>query len=160
LSLRTTLSTVVNCQLSDDSWSQAVLPVRWGGLGFRDLAASAFHSSLAATASAVNFLLTLSHAAPIQILRASACNNWASISGHSLEDQPQLDPQRTWDEAVCRKQFTTQMAAASGAARARLLEYQSCPSGCWLVALTNPCFPAGRPQIEDICGAVSGFLHS
>jgi len=79
----------------------AVLPVRWDAL-----AASAFLSSLAATASAVNLLFTPSHASPIQKLRALACNNWASSSGHSLDDQPQSDLQRTWDEAICRKQFT------------------------------------------------------
>ena len=60
--IRELLSGTLNVQLEDDAWAQASLPVRWGGLGVRDVvgvSASAFLSSRAATASLVERILPL-----------------------------------------------------------------------------------------------------
>src|SRR5688572_16262062 len=50
--LRTSLTFIVNCSLSDLTWAQATLPVTKGGLGIRSVAAlepSAFLASSSAT---------------------------------------------------------------------------------------------------------------
>ena len=50
--LRSSLSLITNCSLSDSAWAQASLPVSKGGLGIRSvvaLAPSAFLASAAAT---------------------------------------------------------------------------------------------------------------
>lgn len=50
--LRTSLTTIANCSLSDIAWTQATLPVSKGGLGIRSVAAlapSAYLASAAAT---------------------------------------------------------------------------------------------------------------
>src|SRR3989442_14076293 len=47
--IRVILSAILNLRLDDNAWAQASLPVRWGGVGVRDirsLAPSAFLSSL------------------------------------------------------------------------------------------------------------------
>ena len=58
--VRDTLSGVLNLRWSEDSWAQASLPVRWGGLGVRDvvpLAPSCFLASVHASALLVRSIL-------------------------------------------------------------------------------------------------------
>ena len=57
---RSTTEALCNIHFDDNSWSQAKLPVRYGGLGLRtaaDLALPAFLSSRAASISLVNDIL-------------------------------------------------------------------------------------------------------
>ena len=57
---RSTTEALCNIHFGDNSWSQAKLPVRYGGLGLRtaaDLALPAFLSSRAASISLVNDIL-------------------------------------------------------------------------------------------------------
>ena len=58
--LRESLVTTLNIDLDDDRWNQALLPVRWGGLGIRSvvsLAPSAYMASAASTAELTSSLL-------------------------------------------------------------------------------------------------------
>jgi len=56
MDLRNALSAISNTSLEDTAWSQAVLPVRWGGLGLRSIATLA-SSALLASSSAVRGLV-------------------------------------------------------------------------------------------------------
>jgi len=51
--LRESLSTTLNIDLSDDRWIQALLPVRWGGLGVHSVVSLAPSAYLAAATSTV-----------------------------------------------------------------------------------------------------------
>ena len=58
--IRSTLQSVLNIALSDESWDQAILPVANGGLGIRratDIALPAFLSSVAGSQTLMNQLL-------------------------------------------------------------------------------------------------------
>ena len=58
--IREALESICNVRLTADSWEQASLPVRWGGIGVRstvDLAPSAFLSSILASSSIIHTLL-------------------------------------------------------------------------------------------------------
>jgi len=58
---REMLSTLVNIHITDVSWAQASLPVRWGGVGVRsitDLAPSAFLASSHLVWPLVSFILS------------------------------------------------------------------------------------------------------
>ena len=58
--LRESLSSVLNVDLDDKRWTQASLPVRWGGLGVRGvvlLAPSAYLASAASTTELTSTLL-------------------------------------------------------------------------------------------------------
>jgi len=63
------LSTITNCSLSEAAWSQASLPIRWGGVGLRkvsDLAASAFLASTHSVKEWTDFLLPSSIKATLE----------------------------------------------------------------------------------------------
>jgi len=58
--IKSALSSLLNVKLGEETWAQASLPVRWGGIGVRstvDLAPSAFLSSMHAASSLMQLLL-------------------------------------------------------------------------------------------------------
>ena len=55
--LRASLTTIVNCSLTDMAWNQATIPVAKGGLGIRNVVALA-PSAYLASAAAIQVLQT------------------------------------------------------------------------------------------------------
>jgi hypothetical protein len=140
-SLRSILSKVSNCNLSDEAWSQAVLPVRWGGLGLRSiavLACSAFLSSLTAAEALIATLIASQHFPPLSVNASQAEAVWIGLSGEASAIIPRSHSQRVWDQAVCSHLFSELLNSAPEVSRARLLASQSPMSGCWLSALPSP----------------------
>ena len=84
--IRELLSAILNIQLEDEAWAQASLPVRWGGLGVRDvihLAETSFLSSLAATAPPVERILPQTAHSGDCPLRQAALVLWTQKGGTS-----------------------------------------------------------------------------
>ena len=57
--LRSTLSTILNADLTDEGWRQASLPVRWGGFGVRSAVSLAAPAYLASAAGALDRLIRI-----------------------------------------------------------------------------------------------------
>src|SRR6267154_3688522 len=78
---RDLLSSILNIRFTDTSWSQASLPVRWGGIGVRDvvgLAPSAYLGSLSATAQLVSSILPQSFSVSPDPMLGVAMQAWAN----------------------------------------------------------------------------------
>ena len=101
---RSTTEALCNIHFDDNSWSQAKLPVRYGGLGLRtvaDLALPAFLSSRAASISSVN-----------DILRQPTNKQEDDDEVRAWLDQNLVLPsnahkQRNWDDIQCSSAVTT-----------------------------------------------------
>jgi len=136
--IRNLLSSILNIRFTDASWSQASLPVRWGGIGVRDvvtLAPSAFLGSLHATASLVTSILPSSLSATPDPLTEVAIQAWAQCGGGVRLQSEEAGRQRSWDDLVCHATFDKLIACADQVSRARLLASASPDSGAWLHAL-------------------------
>ena len=81
--LRESLVTTLNIDLDDDRWNQALLPVRWGGLGIRSvvsLAPSAYIASAASTAELTSSLLPTRLRDVVDSGMATAMSAWITLA--------------------------------------------------------------------------------
>ena len=138
-SIRKSLTGITNTDISETSWQQARLPVRFGGLGVRTsehLSACAFLASHYTTEGLVARIL-----GPVNLDRRpdpeDALARWQRLVG---ESPPPTDKtrQKAWDELVCTQQFSQLLDNADQVARARLLAAKMEESGAWLHALPTP----------------------
>jgi len=112
--LSQSLSTITNCSFSEVAWSQASLPINWGGVGLRnvsDLVASAFLSSTHSVKESTDLLLPSSIEATLDDGINQARLHWISIAPR-LTPPGTLFTQRAWDEPVCKMRFTSLLEAA------------------------------------------------
>ena len=135
------LSAITNTQLEVDSpaWSQATLPVDYGGLGVRSaaqLSTSAFLASTAASSTLVHQIL------PPRLLDSPLLHVTEAKSLWSLghDQPPPIAPashhQRSWDSCKVQATFDTLLASAPDSrSRARLLAAACKGSGAWLNVL-------------------------
>ena len=134
------LTSICNIKLDADSWAQASLPVRWGGIGVRstvDLAPSAFLSSLHASSPTIQVLLpswTTQDADPSLL---EALTHWSARGGTSAPVGPDRLVQRKWDDGVCSAKADSLLQRADKVNRARLLASVAPGSGSWLSALPS-----------------------
>ena len=136
------LSSLLNVAIdpSNSSWSQASLPVRLGGLGFRSavqLAPSCYLSSAAASRGLVTLILSNSTATYTSRFCDEALARWS-------DPFPSLTPpvdgretvQKEWDHLQAGATFDHLLnSAPNDGARARLLAVSAPESGAWLHAL-------------------------
>ena len=114
--LRSILSGIanVNFQENDLTWTQATLPVKYGGLGIRSavqLASSAFLASAAGTSDLIRRILPLRFTGIPYSEREDALSCWSL--GHS-EEPPSGDAahqQRAWDTPRVHAQFDALLEA-------------------------------------------------
>src|SRR5882757_7151016 len=107
--LRTSLSKISNCCLSDDAWARASLPMRWGGLGVRSvssLAVPAFLASSTASLSLVEALLPQGRLGPLRSVMTEAEISWLVAGELTVAPTPLPVNQRGFDDPVCRVQFS------------------------------------------------------
>ena len=103
--LKTGLSSIVNCRLSDCAWVQASLPVRSGGLGIRSvalLATSAFLASAASTSRLQSNILGELDLGPDPFVFWTL-NRWTELFGVAPPPDTQAFVQRNWDAASVAK---------------------------------------------------------
>lgn len=134
------LSSVLNISFDDRSWSQASLPIRFGGLGIRkisDVALPAFLASVHGVHDLIgNILITSLSGCEVSHL-AEARDAWIMACPNT--DVP-LSPhiQKQWDEPISRFAYNALLDSAFNSAdRARLLAIARWESGLWLHALPS-----------------------
>ena len=136
--LRSTLSTTLNVDLTDEGWLQASLPVRWGGLGVRSAVSLAAPAYLASAAGALDRLISILPArlhASVDPAEAVALDSWRSAVDAST-NPPTADyakRQHAWDEPCCRKVAMDLLDGATDESHG-WMHYPSHRSGCaWLM---------------------------
>ena len=142
--IRESLSTMLNTDLDDDRWTQASLPVRWGGLGIRSvvsLAPSAYLASAASTVDLTTSLLPTRLHDVVDSGIANAMSAWIRLAtcstAPSIASFPPASPvQHVWDSRCCEVQADLLLdAAADHIERALLLASRAPGFGDWLGAL-------------------------
>ena len=139
--LKAIVSNVTNIHFDneDSAWTQATLPVRYGGLGFRSavqLAPSAYLASAAASSGLVSHILPDSlQSLPIPHLDAAV-----SLWSHGHDIPPPSDTaacsQKTRDTSVVSSTSKSLLEKApDDVTRARLLAVSTKECGVWLHAL-------------------------
>ncbi|KAJ0182426.1 hypothetical protein K1T71_001795 [Dendrolimus kikuchii] len=136
--VKNTLINVLNIDLQERIWTQATLPVRFGGLGVRKISSVALPAFLSSVHSTKKFFQEILHADLEPSLSTEARNAWLVVCpGSSLPIVPSI--QRSWDGPICelsrKKLLETSISSAD---RARLLATTVWESGLWLQALPSP----------------------
>ena len=158
--LRSTLSAVLNINLSDDLvWLQSSLPVSHGGLGVRSavqLAPSAYLASAAGCTSLTRRILP-SHLCNLPLPEVSlALNHWSPDGALSPPASPDKSKQKAWDLPKVESSFDLLINnCQSPAARARLLGAASKESGAWLNA--PPVSSLGLQMDNDCISICAGL---
>ena len=138
--IRGILSSMLNLKLEDDAWTQASLPVRWGGVGVRkasSLAPSAFLASASAASPLIKRLLPEScHLLPDRVFHETV-TRWSKLSGADFPSGQDAICQRALDDGISSAISKELLLRADPANRARLLASLAPGSGSWLQAL--PC---------------------
>ena len=137
--IKCSLSTITNVDFTEESWCQARLPVRHGGLGIRtskDIAPSAFLASHYATEGLVARILhPIFPDQQIDPQEALAC--WQGrVPNIAVPNE--LSSQKAWDELYCMKMKQDLLNEVDQIGRARLLAACAEGSGAWLHALPVP----------------------
>jgi len=106
---------IIDVDLSDTSWSQANLPVRWGGVGVRslhDLAPSAFLASAFLTRPLIDSLLQPIALASFEATVSEAITYWTSQCDFASPTGALCTVQRAWDDASCGSRLHSFLAGA------------------------------------------------
>ena len=123
-------------ELTDSQWSQASLPVRRGGLGFRSaaiLAPSAFLASAVSTLEIQDAILAFHNPEDPQF--AKAISAWQTLTKESPPIQVSQHKQRSWDDAIVKEiYFNLLVNATSDLDKARLMSMKQPHAGDWLLA--------------------------
>src|SRR6267154_48111 len=137
--VRDVLSSTANISLEDKVWSQASLPVRWGGIGVRDvetLAPSAYLGSYFSTTSQILAILPPFHSTgQVDPLPQEAVISWQGLGGTSPPQGEDTRKQRVWDDVVCNAKSELLLSRADQQSRARLRAVASPDAGVWLHTL-------------------------
>lgn len=109
--VRTSLVKIFNCQINNEAWNFASLPVRFGGIGVRrasDVALPAFLSSAYASSSLCGNLIG-SVMGPTEVCGvAEAREAWLQKGMDTLPSN--LCSQKQWDNPLCKKIKQTKIA--------------------------------------------------
>ncbi|XP_072940630.1 uncharacterized protein [Epargyreus clarus] len=135
-----TLSTLFNCQISDRAWTQASLPIRYGGLGVRKISSvslPAFLSSTHSTQDLVSKILSKSLMNCDVAYMSEAKSAWV-MACPNTNFPKLLNVQKLWDEPLCKLTYELLLNTSDDITeRARLLAVSERESGYWLQALPS-----------------------
>src|SRR5262249_50451220 len=96
--LKTSLETIINCQLDATAWNEASLPVKSGGLGLRNVTNLCFTRC---TSDLLLQILPNGIQPPIR-LASEAFTEWYSVTRKDLLVQPECKFQHYWDKYLCQ----------------------------------------------------------
>ena len=135
--VRAALSRSLNLAIDDSAWEQASLPVRWGGLGVRSVAALSTSAFLASRAASQELLRTI---LPSEVLAHP--DTYSSEARRLWDMDGGIAPvvaarQQGWDDALCNARALKLRVGATPSSTARLLAGCSEGSGSWLHALPS-----------------------
>jgi hypothetical protein len=134
------IESIVNIKLSEQSWNQASLPIRFGGLGTRKIssvALPAFLSSVHSTSDLAGKILKANAATNCRIACMTEAEN-AWKAGPSPNYPSTLKSQRAWDEILSKSTLESLISSSSNKDRARLEAVSRPESGHWLQAYPSP----------------------
>ena len=142
-SLRSSLEKIINCRLDEETFNQASLPVKLGGLGVRraqDISLPAFIASSYKAADTVNKLLPQHHLTAFSDLLSEAVSNWKALAPQLIEPAlPARIVQKNWDLPLAEVTWNGLLEnAQSPLARSRLLAVSTPGAGAWLNAVPIP----------------------
>ncbi|XP_037034393.1 uncharacterized protein LOC119073191 [Bradysia coprophila] len=135
--LKDAMESIVNCRFTENSWNEATLPVKLGGLGLRNatnLCYSSFLGSIHSFAGMVrNIVPSFSLEADPSTLEA--LDAWSSLALQEIPDASEQKFQHVWDLALCTKlQRDISEQSTSITSKARLLANNNKETGAWLNA--------------------------
>ncbi|XP_041980282.1 uncharacterized protein LOC121733945 [Aricia agestis] len=126
---------IFNCQISDTSWAQATLPIRFGGLGLRSVSSvslPAFLSSAHSIHPLFIQIITNSFGNIGIVSLTEAINAWKRVCPSDVPVNPNI--QKNWDEPLIKLAQSEILSSSSTTDRARLLASAEPESGYWLQA--------------------------
>ena len=138
--LRDATSLRCNVQLDEDSWTQASLPLRLGGLGVRRLTDVALPAYIASAEASRELVCTINRRPdgdrPARLEPAIE----AFITNQCPDHDPSLGlSQRSLDESASKHRLDDLLTRANQFDRARLLAAAAPHSGAWLSAVPVEC---------------------
>lgn len=135
--IKINLESILNIQLSEQSWTQGSLPIRYGGLGIRKIssvALPAFLSSVYSSSSLIGKILPTYYET---LGLEDAKRAWLiACPSQNFPDHPKL--QRSWDDIICKLTADSLLIQCCTAERARLLAANTREAGYWLHAHPSP----------------------
>ena len=140
--IRVSLTSILNITLPERSYTQATLPIAYGGLGIRlstDIALAGFLSSVCATTSMVQSLLPsgVSYSHLSNALWLSAFNKWSQNFQSTIPDK--IIFQSSWDKPIYDFKLQNLLESSySTKEKARLLAVSSKSANDWLYAIPIP----------------------
>ena len=141
--MKSCLESITNCHLDDQTFRQASLPVKFGGVGVRlaeDISLPAFIPSCSKAVDIVGRLLSSNHLAHFESSMSKAVATWKAIDSRLMEPEPSVRGlQKSWDFPVAELNFKILLNDAQSAlTRARLLAVGAPQAGVWLNAIPIP----------------------
>ncbi|KPJ12202.1 hypothetical protein RR48_02485 [Papilio machaon] len=143
-------------QLNEQSWTQASLPIRFGGLGIRKISSVALPAFLSSVHSSANLISKILRAPPsnFEIAGLEEARNAFLIAcpGQNFPVSPKS--QRSWDDLNCKLTYDNLLSCSTDSARARLLastEAGSDVNGCDIMVGISESFG----MLEDLIGGGS-----
>ena len=134
-------SQIINVHIFDDQWTQASLPIAYGGLGVRSsltLATSAYLASATATSDLITHIVPERVASNVDDLTEAALASWTLLIGGGDDTPTGLNTykQSSWDSKVCSAGFHNLLAINNTPLhRARILASRARGSSDWLKAI-------------------------
>ena len=139
--VRETAISVTNVAMDNSAWSQASLPVRYGGLGLRSVASLALPCYLSSAHKALSTVKSIIKHPNLQKLQQlnHAESHFQGLHPHTaLPNGEAALRQKSWDELTCKAVFNNLTSTANQVHSARLLAAAAPHSGAWLQALPCP----------------------
>ena len=139
--LRTGLTDILNCAMSDAQWLQASLPVKDGGLGVRRVAVLAPSAFLASAASTLrlqdDILAPGDRCLTLDVYIDAASSMWSAMSSSAEMPQPPVSfKQSQWDRPIINCEAARVKESYTDSLNLARLAAVSAPhSGDWLHAL-------------------------
>ena len=139
--LRKSMSSITNVDFTDDSWTQASLPARSGGLGIRkssDISLPCYISSATSATSLVEAILSsVTDLAPFNV--SAEVEKWKATGNGLVEPNGEsVFRQKAWDNPLIESIQEHLLSNADQYSRARLLASFRPESGAWLSAIPVP----------------------
>ena len=136
--LRSAICKITNCDLSNNQWLQAGLPIRDGGLGIRrvsSLALPAFLASAAGTLTLQDIILSGIDLKPDSFF-VSSLSVWSAAFGNPPLGQPLSGKQSFWDRpGILTDRARVESNLTTVHEKASFMAASATHSGDWLLAL-------------------------
>lgn len=135
--LKTAMEGIVNCNFSVESWDEATLPVKLGGLGLRNATTLCYSSFLGSIHSVSDLVQTIvpSFSLTSDSSSTSALVAWSTSTQSDILPENERKFQHKWDTELCSKQQQRLLEkCVTDSSKARILANNCKESGAWLNA--------------------------